>query len=119
MKKTDTNQEYNPLMINVFRSIHTVIALIMIAAVVIIYHSSLTETYGLLLYLASAALLLEAVAVVANKGDCPLSYMQRKYGDNKAFFELFLPKRIAKQMFRFNVVVIAIAYFLLLLSLLT
>lgn len=103
-------------MIVVARSIHTLIALIMFASMAVVYYSAISETYDILLYLASGALLIEGIVITLNKGDCPLSYLQRKYGDDKAFFELFLPKSIAKQMFRFNFVVIAVGYIVLLLN---
>ena len=107
-------EEANPVMIRVIRSIHTLIALVMIASMAIVYYSAISETYDILLYLALGALLIEGIVITINKGDCPFSYLQRKYGDDKAFFELFLPKNIARHMFRFNFVVITIGYVLLL-----
>ena len=88
----------------------------MFASVGMVYYSAVTQTYNLLLYLALGALLIEGIAIAVNKGDCPLSYLQRKYGDDKAFFEIFLPKRIAKQMFRFNFLLISSGCFILLLN---
>ena len=107
-------EEANPVMIRVIRSIHTLIALLMIASMAIVYYSAISQTYDILLYLSSGALLIEGIVITINKGDCPFSYLQRKYGDDKAFFELFLPKNIARHMFRFNFVVITIGYVLLL-----
>lgn len=117
MNKTSLDIEVNPFMIAVVRSVHTLVALLMFASMAVVYYSAISETYGTSLYLASVALLIEGIAITLNKGDCPLSYLQRKYGDDKTFFELFMPKRIAKQMFRVNFVVITIGYMLLLLSL--
>ena len=114
MNETGIEEQANPLMIRIVRSVHTLIALVMFASVGVVYHSAVTQTYSLLLYLALGALLIEGIAITANKGDCPLSYLQRKYGDDKAFFELFLPKTIAKQMFRFNFLLISIGCLLLL-----
>ena len=50
--------------------------------------------------MAMAALLIEGVVVAPNRGDCPFGCLSAKYGDTKTFFELSLPKTIAKQMFR-------------------
>jgi len=116
MNQTSKDAEINPRMIVVVRSIHTLIALVMIASMAIVYYSAISETYDILLYLALGALLIEGIVITINKGDCPFSYLQRKYGDDKAFFELFLPKSIAKQMFRFNFVVIAVGCIVLLLN---
>ena len=116
MNQTSGSVANNPRMIAAVRSIHTLVALVMFASVAVVYYSAISQTYGVLLYLASGALLIEGAAITLNNGDCPLSYLQRKYGDDKAFFELFLPKHIAKQMFRFNFIVILVGYSLLLFS---
>jgi hypothetical protein len=114
MNGMSVKEETNPLKMWVIRLIHTLIALIMFAAMAMVYFSAISQTYNLLLYLALGALFIEGAAITLNKGDCPLSYLQRKYGDDKAFFELFLPRNIAKQMFRTNFVVISIGCLFLL-----
>ena len=101
-------------MIRVVRSIHTIIALVMFASIGVVYYSAVKQTYNLPLYLTLGALFIEGTAITLNKGDCPLSYLQRKYGDDKAFFELFLPGSIARQMFRFNFIFISIGCLILL-----
>jgi hypothetical protein len=108
------NQESNPLMIWVIRLIHTLIALSLLAAIAIIYYSAISETYNWLLYLAVAGLLVERIAVTLNSGNCPFLFFSRKYGDDKTFLELFLPKNVAKQMFKVSFIVISIGYLLLL-----
>ena len=95
-------------MITLLRVVHAFIALIMIASIAVIYYSAVTQTYGIWLYLAGGALLTEVTAVIWNRGHCPFGYWSRKYGDTKAFFELFLPKRIAKRMFKVNAAIIAV-----------
>jgi hypothetical protein len=108
------NQEANPLMIWVIRLIHTLIALIGIAATAIIYLSAISQTYNLWLYLSLGALLIEVIAVILNRGDCPFLFVSRKYGDDKKLLELFLPKNVAKRMFKVIFIVILIGYLLLL-----
>jgi hypothetical protein len=114
MNKVTTDAEANPFMIGVIRSVHTLIALVMFASVGVVYYSAVSQIYGLWLYLSLVALLIEGVAITLNRGDCPLSYLQRKYGDDKAFFELFLPKNAAKQMFRVNFLLVSIGCLILL-----
>jgi hypothetical protein len=116
MNKASINEEVNPFMIGVIRSIHTLIALIMFASIGVVYYSAVSQTYDLWLYLSLGALFIEGVVITLNRGDCPLSYLQRKYGDDKAFFELFLPKNVAKQMFRVNFLLVSIGCLILLLN---
>jgi hypothetical protein len=103
-------------MIALLRVVHSFVALLMIASVVAVYYSAATRTYSIWLYLAVAALLIEGIVLVLNKGDCPFSYLSRRYGDTKAFFELFLPKKVAKQMFKVSAAIVAIGGMLLLSS---
>ena len=107
----------NPSTIVLLRVLHGFIALIMIGAVAVVYRSAASQTYDAWLWLATGAQLIEGIAVTLNKGDCPLTYLSRRHGDRKAFFELFLPKRAAKQMFKVNAAAIAIGYLCLLISL--
>jgi hypothetical protein len=56
------------------------------------------RVYDGLFILAACSLAFEGVVVFAlNSGDCPLIHIQRKIGDDKPFFELLLPPRLAKQ----------------------
>jgi hypothetical protein len=51
-----------------------------------------------LFILAVLSLAVEGVAIFAfNAGNCPLIHVQRKIGDEKPFFELLLPPKLAKQ----------------------
>ena len=108
------NQVANPLMIWVIRLIHTLIALIGIAATAIIYFSAISQTYNLWLYLALSSLLIEIIAVRLNGSDCPFLFLHKKYGDDKTLLELFLPKNVAKRIFKVIFIVIIIGYLLLL-----
>ena len=53
----------------------------------------------------------------AKIGNCPFGHISRQVGDSKPFFELFLPPRIAKQMFKVNFVIVLIGCALLLIRL--
>lgn len=101
-------------MIWVIRLIHTFLALIGLAAIVTIYLSAISQTYNMWLYLSLGALLVEIIAVRLNGCECPFLFFSRRYGDNKKLLELFLPKNVAKQMFKVIFIVIVIGYLLLL-----
>lgn len=82
----------------VLRTIHGLFALYFISCIFYIYYAAITREFGLLGLIAVLSLLLEGVSVfVLNHGDCPLIHLQRKIGDEKPFFELFLPKATAKK----------------------
>lgn len=100
------------------RTVHGLIAVVMIASVVAIYYAAFTKTHGLWLYLAAGALSLEGLAIAMNKGNCPFGHVSQRFGDNKPFFELFLPHRIAKQMFKVNFIIVLIGGILLMIRLL-
>lgn len=71
----------------------------------------------MLLYGALIAVWIEAFFVfVLNKGNCPMFYIHRKFGDDKYFFELFFPKRIAKKVIPIVAVISLIATLLLILQ---
>jgi hypothetical protein len=105
-------------MIAFLRIVHGLIAATLIASAAALYYGAITRTYGLWLYLAVGALLLEGIVVTLNRGNCPFGHVSRRFGDSKPFFELFLPPRIARQMFRVNFVAVLIGGALLLIRLL-
>ena len=104
-------------MIVFMRIVHGLIAAALIASVGVIYYAAVTRTHGTWLYVSLGALLVEGIVIVLNKGNCPFGHVSRRFGDNKPFFELFLPPRIAKQMFKVNFVIVLIGCVLLLIRL--
>lgn len=64
-----------------------------------LYIVGLTGSVNDILFpLATLSLAAEGMALFAfNEGDCPLIYIQRKIGDDKPFFELLLPRKLARQ----------------------
>jgi len=99
--------EVNTLMIWVLRLAHGFIPTLLMALIGVIYYSAASHAHGFWLCLAMAALLIEGVVAVLNRGNCPFGYLSAKYGDTKTFYELFLPKTMAKQMFRIIGVLVA------------
>ena len=79
-----------------FRVIHTAIAAVDLAALGYIWACAISRRRGLLLTSSVAALMVEAAALVAGRGSCPLGPLQTKLGDPVPLFELVLPAHAAK-----------------------
>jgi hypothetical protein len=84
-------------MVYVVRALHAGISVFFVACLAYVYYAALAGKRGPVLAGALVALAVEGVIVGANRGDCPLGAVHRRYGDEKTFFELFLPPRAAKQ----------------------
>jgi hypothetical protein len=78
------------------RALHGGITLFFVGCIGYIYYAGLTGKVGWPAYLAVTAVLAEGVAFSLGRGNCPLGALHRRYGDEKAFFELLLPRRAAK-----------------------
>jgi hypothetical protein len=79
-----------------FRVIHTAIGAVDLAALGYIWACAISRRRGPLLTASVAALTVEAAALVAGRGSCPLGPLQTKLGDPVPLFELVLPPRAAK-----------------------
>lgn len=79
-----------------FRTLHTVIAVIDLAGLGYVWICAVTRRRDRLVGLSVSALLIEGVALVVGRGNCPLGPLQRKLGDPVPLFELVLPPRAAK-----------------------
>jgi len=101
-------------MIFLIRLVHGLISLFFLGCIAGIYYSGITNSPSVWAYLAVTALLVEGLVVFANHGTCPLGKVHHKYGDDKTFFELFLPKRLAKRAIPFFSVVTLVGVVLLL-----
>lgn len=96
------------------RSLHGVISVFFLACLACLYYAGISGHVTAWTYAAGAALILEGLVVLLNHGDCPLGSIHHRLGDDKAFFELFLPPRIAKQGIPFLTVVALVGMFLVL-----
>lgn len=83
-------------MILLVRTVHGLITLIFLSCIFCIYYFGITNNRSPLAYIAVALIVIEGIVVTLNGGNCPLGVVHSKFGDDKAFFELFLPKRQAK-----------------------
>jgi hypothetical protein len=79
------------------RSIHGLITLYFLSCIGLIYYAGITDQASVWAYLAAASLVIEGIIVSLNHGDCPLGSIHHRVGDDKTFFELFLPKSLAKR----------------------
>ena len=96
------------------RIIHGIFALYFIACVLYIYYCALVRTTNISLGIAIASVLIEGVLLyVFNQGDCVLIHIQRKVGDDKPFFSLFLPEKMAKRAIPYFAVLTIIGLVLL------
>src|SRR5690242_15070856 len=84
------------------RVIHGAFAGYFILCLIYMYYAAVTATFDYLLGIALVSLAIEGFVVfVLNNGDCPLIHIQRRIGDEKPFFEIFFPPKIAKRAIPF------------------
>jgi hypothetical protein len=79
-----------------YRVVHTLIAVVALIALGHVWRCALLRRRDRLLRLSVSALLLEGMALVIGRGNCPLGPLQRRLGDPIPLFELVLPSRAAK-----------------------
>jgi hypothetical protein len=82
----------------VIRFIHLIVSLYFLGCLLILYHSILINKESKLLYIAIISLLIEGLIIFFNRNTCPLGFLHKQYGDDKAFFELFMPKKLAQNV---------------------
>jgi hypothetical protein len=83
-------------MFYLLRVLHGAITIFFLACLGTLYYSAITGQVTIWSWLAAAAIAVEGLVVLLNGGDCPLGGLHHQFGDDKAFFELLLPKRAAK-----------------------
>jgi len=105
----------NKRQIYLLRTIHGLFALYFIVCVLYLFYAAVSARFDKFLVIALISLALEGFVVfILNKGDCPLIHVQRKIKDDVPFFELFLPKKLAKKAIPFFSTLTIIALMLLL-----
>jgi hypothetical protein len=81
--------------IYVIRAIHTFIAAFFVFCIGFLYYFVFTEKQSPWIVWIIAILIAEGVVLIANQWRCPLSLLHQKYGDDKKFYDLFFPEKIA------------------------
>lgn len=98
-----------PPIVYVLRGIHVLVAFFLSGCLLYLYYAVVTgaaiTTYA---WGAVAAILAEGIVFFGLRRDCPLSMVQRRYGDEKGFFELFLPPQAARVVWMVLVVISAV-----------
>ncbi len=101
-------------MVFIVRVIHTLFAFFFVFCMGYVYYSALTGHKTKWTLFAVVALVLEGILLLINSGDCPLAPLHRRYGDQKGFFDLFLPPKILPYVIPFFVITTVIGLLLLL-----
>lgn len=79
-----------------FRVAHAAFSVVQLAALAYVWFCAVTRRRDRVLTGSAAALLIEGVALVIGRGNCPFGPLQARLGDPVPLFELLLPRRAAK-----------------------
>lgn len=101
-------------MLVLIRIVHSIFGIISLASIAVIYYSGIVGESTPLLLPACVAILAEGLAMVISGFRCPLEPLHRKYGDDKGFFGLFLPKALVPFAVPFLSVATVVGFLLLL-----
>lgn len=78
------------------RLLHAAITAFFVTCIGCVYYSALTGRRNRYLLPAIGALIVEGAVVYTNGGKCPLGRVHNRYGDEREFFELFMPRRFSQ-----------------------
>jgi hypothetical protein len=87
-------KDKNKRMILTVRLLHIIATIILILSIIYIYYVAITRKFSYLLLIPLLLLIAEAIFLMYNRGKCPMDKVHKKYGDEKGFWDLFLPKII-------------------------
>jgi len=77
------------------RLFHTFIIAGMAIFILYVFYAGVSGVKGNFLTVSIIAVVLEGIVLLLNKGQCPLTKLAVKYGDNhKRFYDSFLPKKL-------------------------
>ncbi len=77
------------------RLFHTLIIVGMATFILYVFYAGVSGAKGNFLTISIVAVVLEGIVLLLNKGQCPLTSLAIKYGDNhKRFYDSFLPKKL-------------------------
>ena len=93
---------------------HSAIFWFMVTCLFYILYCAITMTYNWTLLVALSAILIEGLALILNRFQCPLTSLARKYGDDKGTVaDIFLPAWYARNTFKFAAVLFTMELILL------
>ena len=89
------------------KALHTVVWAFFVAAILLVLFSGITNKLTSYTWVASGAVVLEGLILLAFKSHCPLTLLARKYSTStKDNFDIFLPEWLA----RYNKLVFSVLY---------
>ena len=98
----------------IIRGVHTVIYLVMAAAIFTLLYAGITGRHGVWLWVALALVTIEVVVFAGSGMKCPLTGLAVKYGAKTGkVSDTFLPERYTRYTFRFFAPVMAVGLLLL------
>lgn len=97
------------------RLIHIIVTIFLIFSIIYLYYAAFTRRFGYFLFIPLGALIAEAVFLIYNKGNCPMTRIHKKYGDEKGFWDLFLPKTIVPYITKTLEIITIIGFILVIL----
>jgi len=103
-----------PTLIYFIRSIHALLAMFFILCLAYIYYCGIGGKVSSLAWAAVGVMIVEGLAIWLNGGLCPLTSLQHKLGDDKGFFDLFLPPKLLPHVVPFFVATTTVGVILLL-----
>ena len=84
------------------RWIHTIIYVVMVAAIGILLYAGITGHTGLWFWTALGLVAVESIVFFGNRMRCPLTALAVRYGAEKGYaFDTLLPERVTRHTFRF------------------
>ncbi len=93
---------------------HTLIFFFMVTCLIYVFYSGIIRTFNWVLLIALIAIGIEGLALLLNRGRCPLTTLAEKHGAEKgSITDIFLPDLISRNVFRISIVLFSVALFLL------
>ncbi len=99
-------------MILAVRVLHSAFAVFFLSCLGYVYWAAFARRRNRRLAVAAVALVGEGAVVAANGGNCPLGPIHLRYGDERTFFGLFLPPRLARGAVPFFAAVTVLGFLL-------
>ncbi len=100
-------------MIILVRTLHGIITAFFLVCLGFVFYAGITGRQMTLGWIAMGCILVEGIILLFNKGDCPLGSVHHAVGDDKTFFELLMPKPLAKRAVPILSIVAFIGFLLL------
>lgn len=101
----------------IIKTVHTVIYIIMVAAIFYIVYAAITKTYGPKLWVSLGLVLTEGLVFVGSGMKCPLTTLAKQHGDPKGYVgDMLLSETAARHMFRIFGAILIIGILVLILG---